>query len=61
MFWPVVDGGVDGEDEVEQEDRQNEEVKGRIEARVVFEVLRSGHWILSELVVPTGLSIPSVG
>ena len=43
MLRPVMDGYVDGEDEVEQEDRQNKEVKGRIEARVVLEVLRSGH------------------
>jgi len=41
---PVVDGDVDGEDEVEQEHGQDEEVIGRIEAGVVLEVLRSGHW-----------------
>jgi hypothetical protein len=41
---PVVDGEVDGEDEVEQKHGQDEEVKGWIEARVVLEVLRSWHW-----------------
>ena len=41
---PMVDGGVDGEDEVDQEQGQNEEVKGRVEAGVVLEVLRGGHW-----------------
>jgi len=40
---PVVNGDVDAEDEVEQEHGQEKEVKGRIEARVVLEVLRSGH------------------
>ena len=40
---PVVNGDVDAEDEVEQEHGQEKEVKGRIEAGVVLEVLRSGH------------------
>ena len=44
VLGPVVDGDVDGEDEVEQKHGQNEEVKGWIEARVVLEVLRSWHW-----------------
>ena len=43
VFGPVVDGGIDGEDQVEQECGQNKEVKGRIETHVVLEVLRSGH------------------
>jgi hypothetical protein len=33
---PLVNGAVDGEDEVEQEYGQDEEVKGRMEARVVL-------------------------
>ena len=41
---PIVNGDVDGEDEVEQKQGQNEEVKGREPARVVLEVLRGGHW-----------------
>ena len=61
VLRPVVDGDVDGEDEVEQEHGQDEEVKGRVEARVVFEVLRSGHWNPLEVVVWTGLSIPPCG
>ncbi len=44
VLRPVVDGDVDGEDEVEQKHGQDEEVKGRMEARVVLEVLRGGHW-----------------
>jgi len=36
---PVVNGYINGEDKVEQEHRQNEEVKRRIPACVVFEVL----------------------
>ena len=41
---PIVNGDVDGEDEVEQKQGQNEEVKGRVPARVVLEALRGGHW-----------------
>lgn len=41
---PVVHGGVDREDEVEQEQGQDEEVKERIETRVVLVGLWSGHW-----------------
>jgi hypothetical protein len=41
--WPVVDGGVDGEDEVEHQNWEHEEVHEGIEAVVVLEVLRSGH------------------
>ena len=44
VLGPVVDGGVDGKDQVEQEHGQDNEMKGWIEARVVLEVLRSGHW-----------------
>jgi len=44
MLRPVVDGDIDGEDEVEQKHGQDEEVKGWIEAGVVLEVLRSWHW-----------------
>lgn len=44
MHRPVVDGDIDREDEVDQEHGQNEEVKGWVEARVVLEVLRGGHW-----------------
>lgn len=43
MSRPVVDGEVDGEDEVEQKHGQDKEVKERVEALVVFVVLRSGH------------------
>jgi len=44
VLGPVMNGDVDGEDEVEQKHWQDEEVKGWIEARVVLEVLRSWHW-----------------
>jgi hypothetical protein len=40
---PVVDGDVDGEDEVEQEERDDDEVEGGVEAHVVLEGLRCGH------------------
>ena len=40
---PAVDGFVDGEDEVQQQDRQDEEVKRRVEARVVLERLWLSH------------------
>ena len=40
---PVVDGDVDGEDEVEEQHGQNEEVKGRMEAGVILEVLGGWH------------------
>ena len=43
VFGPVVDGDVDGEDEVEKKHGQNKEMKGGIEACVVLEILRSGH------------------
>jgi hypothetical protein len=43
VFRPVVNGGVDGEDEVEQQHGQDEEMKGWIVARVVLKVLRGGH------------------
>jgi hypothetical protein len=41
---PSVDGDVDGEDEIEDQERNDDEVKGRMEARVVFKILRIGHW-----------------
>jgi hypothetical protein len=41
---PVVNGDVDGEDEIENEQRNDDEVKGRVVARVGSKVLRSGHW-----------------
>lgn len=41
---PVVDGDVDGEDEIEDEQRHDDEVKGRMEACVVLKILRSWHW-----------------
>ncbi len=44
VLGPVVNGDVDGEDEVQQKHGQNEEVKGRIEAAVVLEVLWGRHW-----------------
>jgi hypothetical protein len=43
MLRPVVDGGIDGEDEVEQKHGQDEEVKERVPTGVVFEVLRDWH------------------
>jgi hypothetical protein len=44
---PAVNGDVDGEDEVEQEQRKDDEVKRWMEAHVVFKVLRIGHWASS--------------
>jgi hypothetical protein len=44
VAWPFVHGDVDGEEEVEQKQGQNDEVKERVPARVVLEVLRGGHW-----------------
>jgi hypothetical protein len=41
---PVVDGDVDGEDEIEYQQRDDDEVKGRMETCVVFKILRIGHW-----------------
>jgi hypothetical protein len=40
---PGVDGRVDGEDEVEEQERKDEEVKEGVPARVVFEGLRLSH------------------
>jgi hypothetical protein len=40
---PSVDGDVDREDEVEQEQRKDDEVKEWEEAGVIFEVLWGGH------------------
>lgn len=40
---PVVDGEVDGEDDVEQEQRKNDEVKRRKIAGMILEVLRRWH------------------
>jgi hypothetical protein len=40
---PGADGRVDGEREVEEQHRDEEEVEEWVEARVVFEVLRLGH------------------
>jgi hypothetical protein len=40
---PVVDGPVDREDEVQQQHRQDEEMKRRVESRVVFERLWLSH------------------
>ena len=47
---PVVNGDVDHEDEVEQKDREEEEMEGRVEAGVVFQVLWGGHGVLSGLI-----------
>jgi hypothetical protein len=44
VAWPIVNGDVDGEDEVEQEHGPDEEMKRRVPASVVFEGLRCGHW-----------------
>jgi hypothetical protein len=43
VIGPMVDGDVDGEDEVEKEHGQYEEVKRRVPAGVVPEVLWSRH------------------
>src|SRR5467141_1489388 len=43
VFGPAVDGDVDGEDEVEQEDGHDEEVEGWVDAGVVFIGLGRGH------------------
>ena len=40
---PAVDGRVDGEDQVQQQHRQDEEVKRRVEARVILEGLWLSH------------------
>lgn len=40
---PSVNGDVDGEDEVEQEQGKDDEVKEWVEPGVVLEVLRGGH------------------
>jgi hypothetical protein len=40
---PGVDGRVDREDQIQQQRRQDEEVKRRVEARVIFERLQLGH------------------
>jgi hypothetical protein len=40
---PVVNGDVDGEDKIEEQQRDDDKVKGWMEARVIFEVLWSGH------------------
>ena len=40
---PVADSGDDGEDEVEQQDGQDEEVEGRVPASVGFVTLCLGH------------------
>jgi hypothetical protein len=45
VFGPAVDGGVEGEDEIEQKDGHEEKVEGGIEAGVVLEVLRCGHGV----------------
>jgi hypothetical protein len=54
---PVVDGDVDGEDEIENEQRNDDEVKGRMVASVVFKTLRSGHWASSLHGIKAGVSI----
>jgi len=56
---PVVDGDVDAEDEVEQEQGDEEEVEGGIVTGVVFQVLRGGHSGPLRLVLSAGLSISS--
>jgi hypothetical protein len=42
---PSVDGDVDGEDEIEGEEGDDEEVKGGVEAGVVLDVLRGRHCV----------------
>jgi hypothetical protein len=43
VLRPVVDGDVDGEDEVKQQHGQDEEVKRWIDAAVVLKILRGRH------------------
>ena len=43
VMRPVMDGDVDGDAEVDKEDRHDEEVHGGIEAAVIFEALGCGH------------------
>lgn len=43
MLRPVTDGHVDGEEDVEDDDREDEEVYGGIEACMVLEALGLGH------------------
>ncbi len=40
---PVVDGDVDGEDEVQEEQGDDDEVEERVEAGVILQALRRGH------------------
>lgn len=43
VFVPVMDGEVDGDEEVDDEYGEDEEVHGWIGAAVIFEALRCGH------------------
>ena len=43
MRWPMMDRGVDGEDEIEDEERHQDEMEGRIAANVITGALRFGH------------------
>jgi hypothetical protein len=43
VFRPVMDGDVDGEDKVQEEHGQDEEMEGRVPTGVVFVALRGGH------------------
>jgi hypothetical protein len=40
---PVMNGAVDGDDEVQKEHGQDKEMEGRVPAEVVFIALRGGH------------------
>jgi hypothetical protein len=40
---PVVDGDVDGEDEVQEKKRNDDKVEGRVVARVILQILLDGH------------------
>jgi hypothetical protein len=39
----MMDGEVDGNEEIEAKDGEYEKVKGRVDAAMIFEVLRCGH------------------
>ena len=43
VLGPVMNDEVDGDEEIEPKDGEHEEVKGRIDAAVIFKGLRCGH------------------
>lgn len=43
MCWPVMDGGVNREHEIEDKERHQDEMEGRIAANMIAGALRFGH------------------